>query len=124
MPAKSDSFAGLIGDSQYKFRLNANCPAPITDLDEPDDNPRPNVTSYVDVIVSTNAPPVGRQLEITPQKGNALKTIFKFSTGVAKDVPTDYPLKYNFMVLIEQFVVSVGEFYENMVTTTVLPFSS
>lgn len=128
MPAKSETFAGLVGDALYKFRLNAICPAPITDLDdELDDSSssiRQNVTSYVDVVVATNAPPDGRPLEITPQKGNALKTIFKFSTGVAADVPDDYPLKYNFMVRIERFVISVGEYYENMVTTTVLPFSS
>lgn len=52
-----------------------------------------------------------------------MKTLFKFSTGVALDDSADYPLKYNFQILFDGIKISIGAFYENMVTTTLLPFS-
>lgn len=52
-----------------------------------------------------------------------MKTFFKFSTGVAVDESDDYPLKYNFQIAFDGLKVSIGEFYENMVTTSQLPFS-
>lgn len=52
-----------------------------------------------------------------------MKTIFKFSTGVALDDSADYPLKYNFQIVFDEIKISIGEFYENMVTSSQLPFS-
>lgn len=58
-----------------------------------------------------------------PETGVGMKTIFKFSTGVALDESEDYPLKYNFQVAFDGLKISMGEFYENMITTSQLPFS-
>lgn len=52
-----------------------------------------------------------------------MKTIFKFSTGVALDDSADYPLKYNFQIVFDGIKISIGDFYENMVTASLLPFS-
>lgn len=60
---------------------------------------------------------------MTPESGVAMKTVFKFTTGVALDIKNDYPLKYNFQILFDGIKISIGEFYENMVTSSLLPFS-
>ncbi len=60
---------------------------------------------------------------MTPQSGVGMKTIFKFSTGVALDDSDDYPLKYNFQIEFDGIKISIGEFYENMVTESQLPFT-
>lgn len=99
------------------------------------------MTSYADITITTNQPPIGKVLEViqfkvslyhyvlkyflkvTPQSGVGLKTIFKLSTGVALDDKTDYPLKYNFQIVFDDLKISIGEFYENMVTTSLFPYS-
>lgn len=43
---------------------------------------------------------------------------------MALDEETDYPLKYNFQIEFDGIRLSIGEFFENMVTTSVLPYSS
>lgn len=58
-----------------------------------------------------------------PTEGIALKTIFKFSTAVAIDLATDYPLKYTFKYKVDSFTIKIGEYYENMVAKAQLPFS-
>lgn len=123
---------GLEPNARYKFRLITVCPAPIS-FDESNgsnqtvvlSNNDERITSFVDVTVTTNQPPIGRILEVEPSDGVALKTIFKFSTGVAIDEADDFPLKYKFQFRIDdRVIVDVGEYYENMVTTARLPYSS
>lgn len=63
-------------------------------------------------------------MQITPLNGIALKTIFKFSTGAAADEPSDYPLKYTFQYEADGIIIKMGEFYENMVISSQLPYSS
>ncbi|KAJ6638595.1 hypothetical protein Bhyg_11332, partial [Pseudolycoriella hygida] len=101
---------GLKGNAKYKFRLITTCPAPIFEGESQSDGTRKNVTSYADITV-------------TPTSGVGMKTIFKFSTGVALDDSFDHPLKYNFQIEFDGIRISIGEFYENMVTTSLLPFS-
>lgn len=120
IPAPKDNWFGLEPNVQYKFRLIVICPEPIKDAST---GPRQNVTSYDELIVKTNGPPIGLPLIVTPVIGTASNTIFKFSTGMAKDTPDDYPLKYTFEYQVEGLSVTLGEFYENMVTTTKLPYS-
>jgi hypothetical protein len=98
------------------------CPKPISDKDGK--GPRANITSYTDIVLETNGPPNGLALEIEPSKGVALKTIFKFSTGIAQDISTDYPLKYSFYYTVAKLSLKIGEYYENMLVTTELPYSS
>lgn len=142
VPERNSSAAwpGLLGDSSYRFRLISTCPAPLDsdDLDAPD-VVRPNVTSYADLVIRTNAPPVGFALEIVPDRGGvAMKTLYKFSTGGASDRPADYPLHYSFQIFVrmagetdgdglaplQTIAIVVGEFYENTVTNSWLPYSA
>lgn len=60
---------------------------------------------------------------MTPETGVGMMTVFKFSTGVALDESDNYPLKYNFRIAFDGIDISIGEFYENMFTTSLLPFS-
>lgn len=46
---------------RYKFRLITTCPAPISDIDN---LPTELVSSFVDVTVHTNQPPIGQVLEV------------------------------------------------------------
>lgn len=64
------------------------------------------------------------EFQVTPLNGTGLKTIFKISTGVAGDLDIDYPLKYTFQCLVEGFTINLGEYYDNMVTSVILPYSS
>lgn len=106
---------------RYKFRLFITCPAPIINIE--DAKNRSNVTSFVDIVIATNKPPIPQRLDVTPTMGNAMTTIFKFSTGVAFDDEFDYPLKYTFYYTVNNFTINIGEFYESMVSTAVLPYS-
>lgn len=63
------------------------------------------------------------QFQVIPLNGTALKTIFKISTGVAGDLDTDYPLKYTFQCQVDGFTINLGEYYDNMVTSAILPYS-
>lgn len=64
------------------------------------------------------------EFQVTPLNGTALKTIFKISTGVAGDLDIDYPLKYTFQYKVDGFTINLGEYYDNMVTSAILPYSS
>lgn len=118
----NDSWKGLEPNVKYKFRLMTTCPEPIDDQ-VTSEQPRRNITSTTDIVIETNGPPIGGVLEVTPIKGVALQTIFKFSTEIADDVPTDYPLKYSFQYIADGITVNLGDFYEIMVTTTDLPYT-
>lgn len=120
IPSPQDNWIGLEPNLQYKFRLIVTCPEPIR---EASTGPRQNVTSFEEIILKTNGPPIGLPLIVSPGNGTAGLTVFKFSTGIAKDTAEDYPLKYTFEYLVEGFSITLGEFYENMVITTKLPYS-
>lgn len=106
---------------KYKFRLTIICPKPVNDA-APQESPV-NVTSYFDIILNTNGPPETLPLIVLPAKGIPMKTSFKFTTGVAKDSTTDFPLKYTFGYIAENFTVDIGTFYESTVTHSQLPFA-
>jgi hypothetical protein len=112
----------LLPDESYKFRLDLTCPEPVTETST--QAARNNVSSFYEIIIKTNGPPrADENLEISPSplNGTAMKTLFKFSTGVAKDSSFDFPLKYTFGYLANNLTVIVGRFYENTVATTQLP---
>lgn len=111
---------GLESDVDYKFRLSTTCPGLVND-DNPND--RKNVTTYTDVVISTNAPPNGQPLEIEPSEGEALRTIFRFTVGIASDLTVDYPLKYMFGYIADGYVVYLTDFYESTVTRIDFPYS-
>lgn len=111
---------GLESDVQYKFRLLITCPSPI---DDSNPNDVRNVTTYTDVVIRTNGPPKGQPIEIEPVSGEALRTIFRFSAGMATDKPHDFPLKYIFGYVVDGYIVYLAEFFENTVTRTDLPYS-
>lgn len=110
----------LKADEKYKFRLNINCPEPITDLNATD---RKNVMTFYDIIVETNGPPSVLDLEIFPLQGIPMKQEYKFSTGAAKDRQSDYPLKYTFGYKVNDLSIVIGIFYENQVAHTQLPYA-
>lgn len=100
--------------------MSITCPEPISNIENQN---RLNITSFVDIEIATNQPPIPQRLEVAPTIGNAMTTIFKFSTGVAFDDEFDYPLKYTFYYSVNNITINIGEFYESMVSTTVLPYS-
>lgn len=110
----------LMSDLAYKFRLSIICPEPITDSSISDRN---NVTSFYDIIITTNGPPDAQPLIIKPNTGTAMKTRFKFTTGAAKDSSIDFPLKYSFGYKVNEITIVIASFYENMVTHSQLPYS-
>lgn len=106
---------------KYKFRLTTICPKPVNDV-APEESTL-NVSSYFDIILSTNGAPETFPLLVQPSMGIPMKTSFKFTTGVAKDSPTDFPLKYTFGYIVEGFTVNIGTFYESTVAHSQLPFA-
>ena len=84
---------------------------------------RNNVTSFYDINFVTNGPPQFLPLVVSPSTGIPMKSSFKFSTGVAKDSSSDFPLKYTFGYVVNNLTVIFGSFYETTVATTQLPFS-
>lgn len=110
----------LKAEEKYKFRLNINCPEPISDLNVTD---RKNVMTFYDIIVETNGPPTVLDVEIFPIEGVPMKQEFKFSTGAGKDRQSDYPLKYTFGYKVNNLQIVIGSFYENQVAHTQLPYS-
>jgi hypothetical protein len=117
IPAKS-----LKNDEKYKFRLNIICPEPIVGGKKTADD-RKNVTTFYDIVVTTNGPPTALDLDIFPTSGIPMRQNFKFSTGAAKDRQDDYPLRYSFSYKIDELLINVGTFYENQVTHTQLPYA-
>lgn len=115
------SAGALKAEEKYKFRLNINCPEPITEAMTATD--RKNVTTFYDIIVVTNGPPSTQELEIFPTQGIPMKQNFRFSLGAAKDQPSDYPIKYTFGYKINNLSVIIGSFFENYVAHTQLPYS-
>lgn len=106
---------------KYKFRLTVTCPETLTDSST--QATRANVTSFYDIILVTNEPPKTFPLIVKPLKGIPMNQTFKFTTGAAKDSPTDFPLKYTFGYVVNNFTVIIATFYENTVANTKLPFA-
>lgn len=106
------------------FRLMIMCPPLINEDDLNSTMPNTDlIISYVELILNSNDPPSVEELDVSPNSGYALKTLFKFSTGPSIDSPDDYPMRYKFFYLIAHLWVLVGDFYENTVTSAELPFS-
>ncbi|KXJ71700.1 hypothetical protein RP20_CCG019898 [Aedes albopictus] len=123
IPASAPKWDGLAPDASYKFRLVTTCPEPIDDSVDTK-APRGTVTSHWDMILETNAPPKGLPLEVTPiENGTALGTFFTFSTGVAKERESDYPLVYSFGYSVEGNSIGFASYYEVMSAETQLPYT-
>lgn len=110
----------LLGNVKYKFRLTIACPEPVTDTAPSQSG---SVTSFYDIVFETNAPPEVFPLDVTPLNGIAMNQKFKFSTGAAKDLPSDFPLKYSFGYVVDGIEIVIGTFYEHTVAHTQLPFA-
>ncbi|XP_055585185.1 uncharacterized protein LOC129738036, partial [Uranotaenia lowii] len=126
IPGRSEAsgWTGLLPNSRYKLRLITKCAEPI---DDSSDSPkeRPIVTSTWDMILETNGLPEGQPLTMTPyENGTALSTYYQFSTGIAKEIASDYPLQYSFWYSVEGNSINIANYYEVMSTETQLPFSS
>lgn len=121
VPETSKGFSGFVGNGIYLFRLLITCPGLI---EEENGNVTvgESTTSYVDLILRSNEPPVVEALDISPVNGLALQTLFKFSTAPALDSPGDYPMRYRFYYKVSTFWVLIGDFYENTVISTELPY--
>lgn len=123
IPAYHTNVTDLRSDIYYTFRLLITCPSPMHDYQFGDVEDRVNVTSYLDLVLKANIPPIFEPLEVSPDTGTALKTLFQFTTGAALDSPNDYPMRYTFMYAVAGILVETGTFYEHTVTTTELPYS-
>ncbi|XP_062705306.1 uncharacterized protein LOC109412601 [Aedes albopictus] len=123
IPATAPKWDGLAPDASYKFRLVTTCPEPIDDSVDTK-APRGTVTSHWDMILETNAPPKGLSLEVSPiENGTALSTFFTFSTGVAKERESDYPLVYSYWYSVEGNSIGFASYYEVMSAETQLPYT-
>lgn len=121
VPESSAGFRGFVGNGVYLFRLAITCPG-LFDEDGNAVNASEPVNSYSELIVRSNDPPTVEDLDVSPKTGEALKTLFKFSTAPAIDSPGDYPLRYRFYYRVDEFWVLIGDFYENTVTSAELPY--
>lgn len=115
----------LEASNSYNFRLSIACPEPVTSSDSAkrEDAKRTNVTSYFDIVLMTNAPPICFALDVSPSNGVAMLDEFKFTTGSAKDESSDFPLLYTFGYVFGNVDIVIGTFYENSVARTQLPYS-
>lgn len=108
-------------NEKYKFSLIISCPELLPEGTQ--NKTRQNVTSFYDIVLETNGAPEAYPLEVYPLFGVPMMTSFKFSTGAAKDASADFPLKYKFGYIVKNLKITVGEYYENTVTHTELPYS-
>ncbi|XP_058467634.1 uncharacterized protein LOC131440391 isoform X2 [Malaya genurostris] len=114
----------LLPDALYKFRLITKCPEPIDDSVNNSDVKPSMVNSYWDIILETNAPPKGIHLEVSPiHNGTAMSTLFTLSTGTAKDLDMDYPLRYSYWYTVEGNSINIADYYDVTSTETKLPYS-
>ncbi|XP_059621187.1 uncharacterized protein LOC132264870 [Phlebotomus argentipes] len=120
VPEKSDNFDGIEPQKIYIFRLLITCPEPINEWDSESQG---NVTSFADLIINSKQPPQARPMEVIPEEGIALKTLFTIFTGTAVDTPEDYPMRYLFQYQVGPLVVDLEEYYESMEIVTELPYS-
>uniref|UniRef100_A0A182VY27 GPS domain-containing protein n=1 Tax=Anopheles minimus TaxID=112268 RepID=A0A182VY27_9DIPT len=114
---------GLEPDVRYKFRLQTVCPEPIDDSKIAEhQQQRKQVNSHWTFVLETNGAPEGLPIEVIPESnGTALKTMFKLSTGIAKDTERDYPLRYSFWYIADGVDILVATAYEITSAETVLP---
>lgn len=122
VPGSSTDFNGFAGNALYLFKLIITCPGLFDEVDDGNVTNRPDVTSYSELILRSNEPPSREQLDVSPKKGVAMKTMFKFSTAPAIDSPSDYPMRYKFYYQVDKFWVMIGDFFEHTVTSVELPY--
>uniref|UniRef100_A0A1B0CX67 Putative conserved plasma membrane protein n=1 Tax=Lutzomyia longipalpis TaxID=7200 RepID=A0A1B0CX67_LUTLO len=120
VPEQFENFSGIEPEKVYVFRLLVTCPEPLEEWNAESEG---NITSFADLVLISKQPPITRPMEVFPEEGVALKTLFTIFTGTASDTPDDYPMRYLFQYQIGRLVVDLEEFYENMQITTELPYS-
>ncbi|XP_035891393.1 uncharacterized protein LOC118502824 [Anopheles stephensi] len=116
---------GLDPDVRYKLRLETVCPEPIDDSKLVGARTQRNqVQSYWTFVLETNGAPQALPIVISPgNSGTALETVFKISTGIAKDTERDYPLRYSFWYIADGVDIHIASNYEITSTETVLPYT-
>ncbi|XP_049278823.1 uncharacterized protein LOC125761598 [Anopheles funestus] len=119
------SWKGLEPDVRYKFRLQAFCPEPMDDSKMAgQQRQREQVQSHWTFVLETNGAPEVLPIEISPESnGTALETVFKLTTGIAKDTERDYPLRYSFWYIADGVDVHIATIYEITSAETVLPYT-
>ncbi|XP_050079238.1 uncharacterized protein LOC126566687 [Anopheles maculipalpis] len=115
---------GLEPDVRYKLRLETVCPEPFDDSKMVGQTQRAQVKSYWTFVLETNGAPQALPIVISPgNNGTALETVFKLSTGIAKDTERDYPLRYSFWYVADGVDIHVASNYEITSAETVLPYT-
>ncbi|XP_052891095.1 uncharacterized protein LOC128299236 [Anopheles moucheti] len=116
---------GLEPDVRYKLRLQTVCPEPIDDSKMAGKQMhREQVKSHWTFVLQTNGAPEVLPIEVSPaSNGTALKTLFKISTGIAKDTERDYPLRYSIWYTADGVDIHVATAYEITSAETVLPYT-
>ncbi|XP_055617276.1 uncharacterized protein LOC129762772 [Toxorhynchites rutilus septentrionalis] len=119
----TSQWMGLEPNVLYKFRLAIECPEPV-DASFSNGDSRGTVPSYWDMVLETNAPPKGVPLSVTPTfNGTALSTNYIFTTDIANDTKTDFPLRYSFWYNVEKHSMNIANLFEIVSTETQLPYS-
>lgn len=118
---------GFEGDSMYKFRLDVTCPKPFaenTQLGQQEEEPwKKVVTSYFTIDIHTNAPPQAALVLIEPLQGEALKTVFHINSQEAKDLLLDAPVSYEMKIIMDQFELQFGKYFQYKTWETILPYA-
>uniref|UniRef100_A0A182KE87 GPS domain-containing protein n=1 Tax=Anopheles christyi TaxID=43041 RepID=A0A182KE87_9DIPT len=121
---RTGPWKGLKPNVRYKLRLETVCPEPIDDSKphEGQQVARQQIQSHWTFVLETNGAPEGLSLVLSPEaNGTALETVYKLSTGIAKDTEADYPLRYSFWYVADGVDIHVATYYEITSAETVLP---
>ncbi|XP_058980645.1 uncharacterized protein LOC131803395 [Musca domestica] len=125
------TWPGFEGDAMYKFRLDVTCPKPFQEnrlqmeAGEEDHQEEPwkrMITSYFTIDLHTNSPPQALRVFMEPLQGIALKTIFNFNSQEAKDLLLDSPVRYELKIKWQEFILSIGQYFQYKSWQTILPF--
>ncbi|XP_023723547.1 uncharacterized protein LOC111873237 isoform X4 [Cryptotermes secundus] len=110
IPGPTGTWPGLKDNAEYKLRLSVVCPT------EP-------VKSYTDFLITTNSPPTVKPLKVIPSEGEALRSVFLFSTDLADDSSADYPLlyKYGYQISDQEKVNVFSTSNVDLQAATILP---
>uniref|UniRef100_A0A182PAK7 GPS domain-containing protein n=1 Tax=Anopheles epiroticus TaxID=199890 RepID=A0A182PAK7_9DIPT len=119
---REGSWKGLAPNVRYKLRLETVCPELIDDSKR--QVVRASVHSHWTFVLETNGAPEGSPIVLSPEaNGTALVTVYKLSTGIAKDTEQDYPLRYSFWYVADSVDVQIATYYEMTSAETILPYT-